>query len=92
MLKGHLGNDVYIKVPKRFIGGIDGCRVLFDSEWILLLASSVNEDEQGTITVMKNTNGTRSTTTTTIIVLWLIHHFFLKKGFIQVSGQWKYLC
>jgi putative transposon-encoded protein len=27
VLKGHLGNDVYIKVPKRFIGGIDGCRV-----------------------------------------------------------------
>jgi hypothetical protein len=66
--------------------------MLFDSEWISLLASSVNEDEQGTMIVMKNTNGTRSTTTTTIVVLWLIHHFFLKKGFIQVSGQWKYLC
>jgi len=67
---------------------VDAWLMLFDSEWISLLVSSVNEDEHGTMTAMTNINSIWSTTTTTIAVLWSIHHFFFtKKGlFKQVAN------
>ncbi|KAG5242940.1 F-box protein [Salix suchowensis] len=39
---------------------VDAGSILFDSEGISLLASSVNEDEQGTATAMTNPNSARS--------------------------------
>lgn len=39
---------------------LDAGSMLFDSGGISLLASAVNEEEQGTATAMTNTNSTRS--------------------------------